>query len=105
MKAAQVKTMLLSLFVLCVLDGLCTLFLVNYGYTTEFNPIMSEALSYGEFSFVFMKAALTTLGVVCLWQNRYEEAAQIVTWGLVLIMAIVVGIQFWMFGSVLLEKL
>jgi len=50
---------------LSVIDAILTLFLINHG-AIEINPIMAFYLGVGPYTFLFVKYALTSVGLILL---------------------------------------
>ena len=60
---------IVSILLLCVLDALLTLFLLDHG-AYELNPVMAYFLEFGPFVFFTSKYLLTITALICLLMFR-----------------------------------
>lgn len=63
--------LVVTIIVLSCIDGYLTLLLIEKGKVVEANPVMAALLSYGIFSFLFVKYIVTAVAlcVLCLLKN------------------------------------
>lgn len=60
-----------------LLDGLCTLVLLQLNVAQEANPLMAWVYGMSPLSFMVMKLALVQFGMLLLWMHRHVRAAQV----------------------------
>ncbi len=58
------------------LDAAFTLCAIDFGDAIELNPLMATLLGAGPLTFVRVKHALVSLGLVLLWRLRQRPLAQ-----------------------------
>ncbi len=82
---------------LSVLDAILTLFLISHG-AIEVNPIMAFYLNFGPYTFLSVKYALTSVGVIILliFRNIFLHSVRIKTGAfLYVILAAFIGVISW----------
>lgn len=60
-----------------LLDGLCTLVLLQLNLAREANPLLAWVYAISPVSFMVMKLAMVQSGLLLLWMHRHVKAAQI----------------------------
>jgi hypothetical protein len=60
-----------------LLDGLCTLVLLQLELAQEANPLMAWMYGMSPLSFMVAKLAMVQFGLVLLWAHRHVKAAQV----------------------------
>ncbi len=82
---------------LSAVDAILTLFLINHG-AIEINPIMAFYLDFGPYTFLGVKYALTSVGVIVLliYRNIFLRSIRIQTGAfLYVILAAFIGVITW----------
>lgn len=64
------KLILISIFVLNLIDAIFTSGWIHFRLATEANPLMAYLFEYGIFHFIFVKMILVVLGCSLLWRLR-----------------------------------
>jgi hypothetical protein len=59
-----------------LLDGLCTLVLLQLNLAQEANPLLRWIYGMSPVSFMVMKLAMVQSGMLLLWMHRHLKAAQ-----------------------------
>ena len=88
---------IVSILFLSVIDALLTLFLINEG-ALELNPIMAYYIELGPYSFLAVKYALTSIGVVSflILRNIYLRPFKMYTGSLFyFILAVFASVVAW----------
>ncbi|HET8644427.1 MAG TPA: DUF5658 family protein [Vicinamibacteria bacterium] len=60
-----------------LLDGLCTLVLLQLDMAQEANPLLAWVYGLSPLSFMVAKLALVQFGMLLLWAHRHVRAAQV----------------------------
>jgi hypothetical protein len=60
-----------------LLDGLCTLVLLQLNLASEANPLLAWVYGISPVSFMVTKLAMVQSGLLLLWMHRHVKAAQI----------------------------
>jgi hypothetical protein len=84
-----------AVFALSLLDAYLTLRMLADGHGEEANPLMRLAMSYGEGSFVLLKAALTLSGMALLAVHKNWPLGRICLWLAFVGYAVVTGLHIW----------
>jgi hypothetical protein len=71
----DLKVLITGVFVLNVLDGICTIFLVGSGFALEGNPLMANLIAHHPVLFMLCKVILVLLGSAILWRFRTNRMA------------------------------
>ncbi len=69
------RTLLVSTWLLNLMDALLTLGVVTSGLAVEANPVMAAALECGPHVFVVAKLALVSAGTLVIWRLRQNRFA------------------------------
>lgn len=69
------RRMLLSTWVLNLIDALMTLAVVMAGLAIEANPVMAAALDHGPHVFILTKITLVSAGMWVMWRFRTHRLA------------------------------
>ena len=77
------KTRLLLILVLSVMDAWFTLQAIQDGRAREANPLMNRMLMHHTWTFISIKMILTSLGVTLLWLRKDHQLAIRASWLLV----------------------
>jgi uncharacterized protein DUF5658 len=60
-----------------LLDGLCTLILLQLNVAHEANPVLAWIYAMSPVSFMVTKLAMVQSGLLLLWMHRHRRAAQV----------------------------
>jgi hypothetical protein len=60
-----------------LVDGLCTLLLLQLNLAREVNPLLAWVYGMSPVSFMVTKLALVQSGLLLLWMHRHVRAAQV----------------------------
>ena len=60
-----------------LVDGLCTLLLLQLDLAREVNPLLAWIYGMSPVSFMVTKLALVQTGLLMLWMHRHVRAAQV----------------------------
>jgi hypothetical protein len=90
-----VITAFVVVFALSLLDAYLTLRMVAAGGGEEANPLMRLALSYGEGSFVILKAGLTLTGLALLALHKNWPLGRACLWLAFVGYAVVTALHIW----------
>lgn len=60
-----------------LLDGLCTLVLLQLNLAHEANPLLAWIYGMSPVSFMVAKLAMVQFGMALLWMHRHVKAAQV----------------------------
>ena len=60
-----------------LLDGLCTLVLLQLNLASEANPLLAWVYGMSPVSFMVMKLAMVQSGLLMLWMHRHVKVAQV----------------------------
>ena len=73
--------LIIAIFLLSVLDAVFTLLWIKTGLAIEANPLLSDLIEKGSFSFVSTKIALTAFGCGILYHVRHQGklASRVIT--------------------------
>ncbi len=69
------RTLLISTWLLNLMDALLTLGVVSTGLAVEANPVMAAALEQGPHVFLAAKLALVSAGTLVMWRLRWNRFA------------------------------
>lgn len=81
----ELKLVIFFMFVLNVLDGIFTIFLVSTGNAIEANPLMAYLIGCHPVLFMFCKQLLVYLGSIILWRFRRNMLAVVSIFGMFLV--------------------
>jgi hypothetical protein len=60
-----------------LVDGLCTLVLLQLNLAREANPLMAWAYGMSPLSFMVTKLGIVQFGLLLLWMQRHQRAARV----------------------------